>query len=136
MSTLLQIRSGLKTALATIGGLNTHSAEPGQVTPPAAVVVTPAIDYGISSSYNRLNVYEFRVIVLVSAGLSDEAAHILDTYADPNAVTSIRAAIEYDPTLGGVTDTLVVNSFRPLDVEEVAALGYWGGDFSVTVYAR
>lgn len=137
MSTVSQIRTGLVTALSTISGLNTYSAEPGQITPPAAIVITPSIEYHRSfNSTSALKSYTFRIYVLVAQGLLDEAAHTLDTFADPGSSTSVRAAIEADPTLGGVADSLIVESFRPLNSEEVASLQYWGGEFSVTVYAR
>jgi hypothetical protein len=137
MATIAQLRAGLVTRLETIAGLNTYSAEPGQITPPAAVVVTPTIEYHASfNSSGGLKRYQFRVIVLVAQGLLDEAAHTLDTYADPGSATSIRNAIEGDPTLGGVADSLIVNTFRPLEDTEVAALQYWGGEFQITVYAR
>ena len=74
--------------------------------------------------------------MLVAQGLLDEAAHTLDTYADPNSLKSIRSAIEADTTLGGKVDTVIVTNFRPLNAEEVASLQYWGGEFIVTVYAR
>lgn len=137
MSTVAQLRTGLVTALSTITGLNTYSAEPGQVTPPAAVVLTPSIEYHRSfNSAGALRQYDFRIYVLVAQGLLDEAAHTLDTFADPTAATSVRKALEADTTLGGVCESLIVTSFRPLNAEEVASLQYWGGSFDVTVFAR
>jgi hypothetical protein len=136
-TTIAQIRAGLVTRLQTITGLNTYSAEPGTITPPAAVVVTPTIDFHRSfNSDLALKSYTFRIMVLVAQGLLDQAAHTLDTFADPGSATSVRAAIEGDQTLGGVAESLIVESFRPLNAEEVASLQYWGGEFSVTVYAR
>lgn len=137
MSTIADIRTGLVGALSTVPGLATYSAEPGSVTPPAAIVVTPTIEYHRSfNSDGALRQYEFRIYVLVAQGLLDEAAHTLDTFADPTSSTSIRSAIEADTTLGGVCESLIVTSFRPLNAEEVASLQYWGGSFDVTVYAR
>lgn len=137
MSTIADIRNGLVTALQSVPGLSTYSAEPGSITPPAAVVVTPTIEYHRSfNADGALRQYDFRIIVMVAQGLLDEAAHTLDTFADPTATTSIRAALEVDPTLGGVCESLIVTAFRPLNAEEVASLQYWGGSFDVTVYAR
>ena len=137
MSSVAEIRTGLVGALSMVGGLNTYSAEPGQITPPAAVVLTPTIEYHRSfNSTDALKQYDFRIYVLVAQGLLDEAAHSLDTFADPNSSTSIRAALEADTTLGGVCESLIVTSFRPLNAEEVASLQYWGGSFDVTVFAR
>jgi len=136
-SSIAQIRAGLVSQLRNVYGLNVYGAEPGQITPPAAVVVTPSITYHTSfSSEGGLKTYEFRVLVLVAQGLLDEAAHTLDTYADPSSTLSVRSAIEKDPTLGGIVDTLVVSSFRPMNAEEVTSLQYWGGEFLITVYAR
>ena len=137
MATIAQLRSGLQTALSTISGLQVYASEPGSITPPAAVIVTPSIEYHRSfNSAGALRAYSFRIMVLVAEGLVSEAAHTLDTYADPTAATSVRAAIEADGTLGGVCESLIVESFRPLNAEEVASLTYWGGEFTVTVYAR
>ena len=136
-ATIAEIRNGLVVQLRTIAGLQVYSAEPGQLTPPAAVVITPAITYHTSfNSTNGLKTYEFRLMVLVAQGLLDEACHTLDEYADPSSLKSIRSAIEADDTLGGKVDSVVVTSFRPLNAEEVASLQYWGGEFTVTVYAR
>lgn len=137
MSKIGDIRTGLVNALSSIAGLNTYSAEPGQVTPPAAVIVTPTIEYHRSfNAEGALRQYDFKIYVMVAQGLFDEAAYTLDTYADPTSPTSVRAAVEADPTLGGVCDSLIVTMFRPLNAEEVASLQYWGGTFDVTVYAR
>lgn len=137
MSTVADLRNGLVTALSFVPDLNTYSAEPGQLTPPAAVVLTPTIEYHRSfNSTDALKQYDFRIYVLVAQGLLDEAAHTLDTFADPTSTWSIRAALEADTTLGGVCESLIVTSFRPLNAEEVASLQYWGGSFDVTVFAR
>jgi hypothetical protein len=137
MATIAELRAGLVDRLSTIQGLQVYGAEPGSVTPPAAVVVTPSITYHASfAADGALKQYAFRVMVLVAQGLLDEAAHNLDEFADPTGVMSVRAAIEADTTLGGSAESLIVTDFRPLNAEEVASLQYWGGNFDVTIYAR
>jgi len=137
MATIAQLRAGLVDRLSTIQGLQVYGAEPGSITPPAAVVVTPSITYHSSfAADGALKQYSFRIMVLVAQGLLDEAAYNLDEYADPTGVLSVRAAIEDDPTLNGFAESLIVTDFRPLNAEEAASLQYWGGSFDVTVYAR
>jgi len=137
MATIAELRAGLVDRLTTIQGLQVYGAEPGSITPPAAVVVTPSITYHASfAADGALKQYSFRIMVLVAQGLLDEAAHSLDEFADPTGVRSIRAAVEADTTLNGYAESLIVTDFRPLNAEEVASLQYWGGSFDVTVYAR
>jgi hypothetical protein len=137
MATISELRAGLVDRLSTIQGLQVYGAEPGSITPPAAVVVTPSITYHASfAADGALKQYSFRIMVLVAQGLLDEAAHSLDEFADPTGVRSIRAAVEADTTLNGYAESLIVTDFRPLNAEEVASLQYWGGSFDVTVYAR
>ena len=137
MATIAELRAGLVDRLTTIQGLQVYGAEPGSITPPAAVVVTPSITYHASfAADGALKQYSFRIMVLVAQGLLDEAAHSLDEFADPTGVRSIRAAVEADTTLNGYAESLIVTDFRPLNAEEVASLQYWGGSFDVIVYAR
>lgn len=136
MATISQVRGALRDALDNIPGLVPYSTEVGQIVAPAAVVVTPDVDFHQSFGSQALNRMQFRVLVLVAQSLTETAAAQLDTYVDPASAVSVRAVIEADTTLGGVVETLIVDQFRPLGVEEAAALGYWGGEFLVTVYAR
>lgn len=136
MTTLADIREGLADNLRTLPDVEVYSREGGMVNVPCAVVLTPTIDYHQSYSSSGLVRYEFRIMVLVQSADSDQSGADLDTYADPASPTSARAAIESDRTLGGIADDLICTAFRPLSSEEVAGIGYWGGDFAVTVYAR
>ena len=76
------------------------------------------------------------VVILVSAALSRTGQMALAEYANPTGPQSVRNAIETDKTLGGVVDQCVVRSFRPLGLEEVGELPYFGGLFTLTVTAE
>jgi len=136
MTSLADIRQGLAANLQALPGVEVYEREGGLANVPCAVVVTPSIDYHQSFSSAGLVRYEFRIMLLVQSADSEQSGIDLDTYADPSSPTSVRAAVESDRTLGGIADDLICTSFRPLSSEEVSGIGYWGGEFTVTVYAR
>jgi len=65
-----------------------------------------------------------------------EGQRALADYANPVGAKSIRAAIEGDKTLGGMAHDCIVREFRPLNLEEYSALQYFGGVFTLQLYAR
>ena len=136
MTTLADIRQGLAANLQALPGVEVYEREGGMVNVPCVVVVTPSIDYHQSFSAAGLCRYDFRLMALVQSADSDQSGIDLDAYADPTSPTSVRVAVESDRTLGGIADDLICTSFRPLSSEEVSGIGYWGGEFTVTVYAR
>lgn len=135
-ATLTAIMGGLRDRLATISGLRASDVSPGQINPPAAIVGVPSVPEYRSTMGRGVFTVEATVTVLVSAGApTDQAQRDLATYADVTGVNSIPTAIEADRTLGGVVADCVVTAFRPLGLEEVGAIGYYGGVFTVLVVA-
>lgn len=133
--TVLQVMQGIAERLATIDGLRVESYVADQINPPQAVVGPPNIeDYRLA--FNR-GTWQLRpqVYILVSGALDRVGQEALATYADVSGDNSIPAAIEGDRTLGGVVDDCVVDSFRVLALEEVGAIGYYGGVFELRVIA-
>lgn len=129
--TLEQVMLGIETRLATISGLRTSAIGPDQIVPPAAVVGVPPVEaYHATFNSNRM-LLDFPVTVLVSAALDRVGQLALAGYANPSGATSVKAAIEGDKTLGGILDDCIVMSFRPLGLEEVGLIGYYGGVFTV-----
>lgn len=132
--TIRQIMQGIEARLATISGLRTSEFLPDQVTPPHAVVGIPSV-----ANYHGPFARDFRldstVTVLVSS-VSDRAGQLnLADYADPTGAKSILAAIEADQTLGSVVSNCIVTGFRPLWLQEVGLIGYYGGVFDLQVTA-
>lgn len=136
MTTIAQLREGLATNLRTISGVEVYEREGGMVNAPCIVVTTPSVDYHQTFGSNSLIRYSFTVTVLVMSADQEQQNYDMDQYLDNGSSTSVRAALETDRTLGGVAESLIVTSFRPLNSEEVAGIGYWGGSFEVTVIAR
>lgn len=135
MASIAAIRDGLKTRLATVTGLYTHDTVPDAVNPPAAIVGLPttvAYDFTFRAATTR---FTFPVRVLVGRAAEAEAQDKLDGYLSADGATSIRAAIDGDPTLGGVASTSRVTAATGLGVYEVGATPYLGADLLVEVVA-
>jgi len=138
--TVLQVMQGIAERLDTIDGLRVESYIADQINPPMAVVGPPPIE-NYHTAFHR-GTWELRpqVYILVSAALDRVGQEALASYADVSGDTSIPAAIEGDrsqggQTLGGIVDDCVVDSFRPLGMEEVGLIGYYGGVFELRVIA-
>jgi hypothetical protein len=134
--TLEQIMQGIEGRLATIEGLRTNDIAPDQINPPVAIVgVPPVPEYHATMQMGTFRVAA-TVTVLVSAALDRVGQLKLAGYANPAGSTSIRAAVEADKTLGGLSGVnCIVRSFRPLGLEEVGVIGYYGGVFELFVIA-
>lgn len=130
------IMRGLEARLRTIPGLRVpEDGQPDAINPPTAIVGIPAVDnYHATMRRGRMLVSP-TVLVLVSAAVSRVGQIELTEYAAPAGPKSVVAAVEADRTLGGAAEAAVVRSFRPLGLEEVGEIGYFGGLFTVTVVA-
>jgi len=133
--TILQILQGIETRLETISGLRTTYYVADQINPPQAVVGVPPIESYRAAFGRGTFKLEPQVFILVGAQLDRVGQAALASYADVAGSNSIPAAIEGDRTLGGVVQECVVDSFRPLGMEEVGLIGYYGGVFDLRVFA-
>jgi len=132
--TIRQVMTALETLLDTIDGLRVAAYLPGQVTPPQASVGVPAIN-AYRGPFQRDLQLAPTITVLTSAASDRVGQLLLADYANPTGATSIIAAIETDPTLGGIVNSTYVESFTPLGLQDVAAIGYFGGVFQLLVVA-
>lgn len=133
------IMDGIETRLNTIVSdpqLRVSDIRPGQVQPPIAVVGIPPIsDYWTAMKRGAFEI-EPTITVLVSASIDRPGQRLLASFANPTGAASIVAAINSDPTLGGIVGGCYVRDFRPLGIEEVGVIGYWGGIFTMYVAAE
>lgn len=133
-ATVSQVADGLKARLATISGLRTFSYQPEQVNPPVAFPVLESIDYHKAFGGGDVRM-QFTIIVIVGRYL-DRVAHAnLDGFLSFDGATSLRAAIEGDRTLGGVAQTLVMDSSLSIGALAVAEAEFLQVSFSVLVHA-
>lgn len=133
MATIAEIMAGIETRLATISGLRVNDVSPGQIVPPCAIVGVPPIgDYNATMADGHWDVTP-TVTVLTSSAMDRTGQLALASYADHSGDSSIRAAIDADQTLDGLVEYCFVKSFRPLGLEEVGVVGYYGGVFELEV---
>lgn len=133
--TLQQVLEAIEVRLDTISGLRTSAFIADQINPPAALVGVPPIDsYRATMQRGRIQ-FAPTIYVFVSANLDRVGQHLLASYADVTGDNSIPLAIEGDRSLGGVVEDCVVTGFRPLGMDEVGQIGYYGGVFDLLVIA-
>lgn len=129
---------GIETRLATVTKLRATSEVPERIDPAAtggyAIVGVPPINYRLTMGRAKYEL-PFTITVLTSQAVSRIGQRLLAGFADPRGTGSIIVAIEGDPTLGGIVDTCWLTDFRPLGIEEVGVLGYYGGLFNGLVVA-
>lgn len=133
MATLSELRSGLAANLATITGLRTSATIPDAVNPPVAVVFPNSITYDLAFARSGGDEYEFLVTVIVGRMDERSAQNRLDDYCTGTGSSSIKAAIEKDPTLGGKAFDTRVTSLRNYNQVTVGDTTYLSAEFVVQV---
>jgi hypothetical protein len=108
-ATVSQVADGLKARLATISGLRTFNYQPEQENPPFGYPQINNINYHRAYAGGDV-VMDWTVYVVVGRYLDRTAHASLDDYLSYSGSKSVRAAIEGDPTLGGMCSTLIVRS--------------------------
>ena len=135
MASIATIRDGLKTRLATIAGLYTHDTIPDDIYPPAAIVGAPtriAYDMAFRSPVSRITI---PVRVIAGRATERESQDKLDGYISADGASSVRAAIDGDPTLGGAAHSTRVVEARGYGAYEVGAVQYLGVELEIEVIA-
>jgi len=135
--TIRQILDGITVRLKTISGLQVLDVWPGQNMGPCAVLGVPAIDnYRLTMRRGTFDLNP-TVTALVPSSVADSGQRLLADFSNPTGDLSFLTAIEGDKTLGGVVASCHVESFRPLgSMDEVGAIGYFGGLFTLYVAAE
>lgn len=134
-ATIPDIMAALAVSLGTVEGLRALDYAPDNPAPPCAFPLVPAVPSYREAMRRGSYVLPFRIALLTGAQLDRVGQHRLALYASPTGAQSIRAALESDRTLGGLVDDLVTDSFDPNGLQEVGAVGYYGGVFSVRITA-
>ena len=123
-ATVSQVMDGVAARLATISGLRTSSYQPLSLNPPCAYPLLDGVEYHNAFQGGDVR-YNVTAVVIVGS-VSDRLAHSrLNGYLAYNGASSIRLALEGDPTLGGVAQTLIVSrsaNIRGLSVGEAEFL--------------
>jgi hypothetical protein len=131
--TLFELMEAIEGKLDGIG-LRASSTSPGAVSPPGAIVGIPPIpDYRATFHRGTVLLTDWPIYVLTSSMLDRVGQKALAEYMSWTGPNSVPLALEADPTLGGLCDDLIVTSARPLGLEEVGILNFFGGEFRLTI---
>jgi hypothetical protein len=129
---LIAVRQGLAAAVDTIAGLRVFDYVPDSAPVPAAIVEPLEIVYGTAM---RDGLNDLRGYVTVFDGrMSDRSSQDrVDAYVASSGASSIKAAIEADPTLSGSCQTSQVIGAQPRSVT-MAGVEYNAYRFEVQIY--
>ena len=133
-ATVSQVSDGIKTALATVSGLRTHSFQPEQLNPPFAYPELTQVTYHRSMGLGDVEM-QWTINVVVGRYTDRTANDLLDQYLSPTGAKSIRAALESDKTLGGVVQTLILSSAADVTALNEADANFLQIQFQMTVHA-
>lgn len=136
MTTPSALREALARALATIPGLRTAATVPGAPNPPIAIVGqwTAEYDATFGRGYDR---YRLTVRLMVAPTADQQAQNKLDSFCASSGVSSVKAAVEADQTLGGVAEMVRVVRIGPApQVFSHGAQEFLGTDIEIEVMAR
>lgn len=107
MPSFAEVREGLAASLGAISNLQASAYMLANPTLPAAEVLPGEIDY--DKTFRRgMDGLEFTVRLMVGAASDIGAQKKLDAFLAPSGASSVKAALEADPTLGGDIEDLHV----------------------------
>jgi len=133
-ATVSQVADGIKVRLATVSGLRTFSYQPEQLNPPVAFPVLESVEYHRAFGGGDVQM-RWQIFVIVGRYLDRVAHSNLDGFLSFSGATSLRAAIEADRTLGGVVNTLVLDSGMSVGSLTVAEADFLQVQCSLLVHA-
>lgn len=127
------VREALRTRLLTAfpTGLNVYARWPGALSSPAAVVIRRQTEF--DPTFDLAAEATLAIKVLVAVGSEDAAGEDLDDYVAPAGALSIRAALEGDPTLGGLVDYLHVATAEGEEITTYKGNDYLSTDLTLVI---
>ena len=133
MTRVGELRKGLKDRLGTVNGLTPYATMPANPTGPSAAV---SRGRRVPLSFDGDSLYRFRVWVVVGDQDTARSQSHIDEFLSDEGPRSIEAAIELDPSLGGVAQYAVVVSVEEdVPVETGTESRLRGAAIEVEVYA-
>lgn len=135
MTTVKQAMQALADAFTGIDGLTTYPRPPGTVEAPAVVVSLPPGELGDYSPVIGQDCMDLTLVVNVFVQWGDDEAawDQLQPFIDQTGAFSLFAAVNADPTLGGVVDSAL--PFNPTNYGPYTygAVQYLGAEMTVEV---
>jgi hypothetical protein len=132
--TASQIQAAVSAALATVPGLRVADHLPEQVAPPMAVIQMETVTYHRTMQGGTS---EWAFLISLIAGRMGErsAQRQLDGWLSYDGSQSIRAALEVDPTLNGIVQSLIVAEMASIRLLTMGDATFLTCDFNLTVHA-
>lgn len=134
MADLKQVRDAIADRFSEITGLTGLKKVPGEITPPAALVLLDGVTFDTTMQRGS-DEYEFVGLVLVSRGSERAGQDALYDYMAGSGDRSVKAAFEADPTLGGLVFDARVSEIRAPGDTTIGAVTYYGAPFVIVVSA-
>ena len=128
------VRAGLKAALEVVPGLRVVEFEPSSANPPVAIIEDPSINYDLTLGHG-IHAATFNISVTVANVVDRDATAKMNAYISHPGPQSIKQALEYDRSLGGVIEELKVNTVTGANLEIEDAV-VKQANFVVVVYAK
>lgn len=137
MAAISDIRAAVAAALQGIPGVQASAYMMSAPTPPHFFVRPGRTTYD-QTLQRGIDRYELIVTGIVSLNAGDIGAQQnLEAWRAPTGASSVKAALEADPTLDGVVETLRVESCSDDRVLQLPGAGVGiGCEWTVTAYAR
>ncbi len=129
-----KVSDGLCARLQTIAGLRANAGRPDALHVPAAWPRLIRIDYDRDMGGRMVMTFE---VMLLSRPFEQGvvmAQRETWPYLSPTGPQSLKAALEADPTLGGIAEQVVVTAARDLGTYEFDGVDYVGAVFDVEVW--
>lgn len=129
-----QIQAAVSAALATVPGLRVADHLPEQVAPPMAVIQMETVTYHRTMQGGTS---EWAFLISLIAGRMGErsAQRQIDGWLSYDGSQSIRAALEVDPTLNGIVQSLIVAEMASIRLLTMGDATFLTCDFNLTVHA-
>jgi hypothetical protein len=111
-ATLIQARQALAGVLAGVDGFReTYPHFQLTVNPPCAIVEYPPGQFlSFKESFDDERTVQLAITLLVPRGQDRSSSELIDGWLEKSGPTSIFAAVQADPTLGGVVQSCAVTA--------------------------
>jgi len=134
MTTLAQVRDGLKTRLDTIDGLRVYDHVPGDANFPAAIIYPPTIaDYRSDLGEGAVEA-SFTVGLFVPVTLARQANNLYP-FIERTGAQSVFATVEADRDLGFADVDAHAVSVEQLELTEIGGKSCVGVAVTVQIFA-
>lgn len=129
---LSAIREAVAAAVdAATTGLNVAARYPGVIVSPAAVVVRRSTTF--DTAFDIAADHQLAIRMFMSFADLQGSQERLDDWCAPSGAESIRAAIDADPTLGGLVDFCRISGVEDEQIATYARIDYLTVDLVLEV---